>query len=175
MVINDLTVYARNDMYWQEIQGVVVSNENGRLHIEGESLTGGQNEAVVYISGATVYDLLTGYPVRSRDIREGTAAQMSFHGDYAFEVWLNCHEEYAAAFKAIASENIQYTADSCVFLTIDGKYRVYLTPDTYIIDPFAGAITPLDVFPGHEMFIWVDMVTASSPALAFPQKAVLIY
>jgi hypothetical protein len=169
-----LTALARDGMYDSEIYGRVISNEGGFLHIVGESF-GAPEEIVVNTDYASVYDLLTGFPIRTRDLAESMAVQVLHMGDYAAVVWANYESENAAAFKAITSENIQYTAEDCAFLTLDGKYRVVLTPDTLIIDPFAGALTPLDILPGHEMFIWVDMVTASSPALVYPEKVVLVY
>jgi hypothetical protein len=170
-----LTATEGSGMYYHEIQGIVVSNDDGFIYVEGESLTGGPGGVRAFTGEAAVYDLLTGFPARQGSIEEGMAVRMSYHEDHAAAIWLNFSDENAAAFKTEVSENIRYTADGCVFLTGDGKYRIVLSPETLVIDPFAGIITPLDIHPGYGMFVWVDMVTASRPALVYPQKVVLVY
>jgi hypothetical protein len=177
-----LTVRAANDMYVGEILGVITRKQGDCLRIEGEVLTeAGFPDVRICIDGAPVYDLITGLPVALTEIKTGMSVRAAFLIDDGPEpypavvVWLNsCHPE-AAVFSAHVSENIRYEGDYCTFLSADGKYRIIFTEDTYIYDPDYGTLSIADILPGQEYFIWVDMITASCPALVYPDKAVRIY
>jgi hypothetical protein len=161
-------------MYLHEIYGTIVFSEGGLVRISGESLTGDADEVDVYIHEAFIYDLITGYPAWPDHVYEGMAVRCSYEQNLAHGLWLNCGEDDAAAFKAVVSDNIHYNGMDCVFLTTDGKYRITLTADTVVIDPYRGVIKTGDIRPGMEMFVWVDMVTASYPAEAYPDRVVLV-
>ena len=163
-----------------ETMGIIEDFVMGRLHISGEALTAsGLDDVVIELGDAPIYDLLTGLPVLTREIDAGMevlAVYLMQSGGLpqAVALWLNPSHEDAAVFTTTVSENIQYGPDYCVFLSTDGRYRITLTADTEIFDPGCGPITTYDVVPGQEFFVWVDMITASSPALVFPDKVVLI-
>ncbi len=164
----NLTAFAGDVM--NEMIGLVVSNEDGELNVVED---GTDLEWMCLTTEAEAYDLLTGLPVYAEDIEAGTYIRV-FDEPRGPILWVNCWEDGAAAFKAMVSENIQYDEDTCYFLTGDEKYRVTLTPDTVIYDPDIGFIGPEDIRPGNEMFVWVDMVTASCPAQAYPDQVVII-
>ena len=163
-----------------ETIGTVEDFAMGCLYIIGEALTvGGLDSAIIELGDAPIYDLLTGLPISACCIKVGTDIRVAYIRQpdmpaQAITVWLNPNHEDAAVFTTIVSENIQYGLDYCVFLSADGRYRITLTADTYILDPGYGLITTQDILPGQEFFVWVDMITASSPALVFPDKVVLI-
>ena len=180
-----LTVKATDVTFEPEIQidetiGIIEALDWDYLHVSGEPLTlDGLYSAVINIGDAPIYDLITGLPVRASQLRIGMEVRVAYvqYDDdlpQAIAVWLHPSHKDAAVFTTIVSENIQYGPGYAVFLSQDGKYRVTLTSDTYIYDPEYGIITPEDVLPGQEYFVWVDMITASSPALVFPDKVVLI-
>lgn len=166
-----------------ETIGLVESFDGEHLHVTGEPLTvGGYSDIVINISHAPIFDLLTGHPVPidcqgfyNNFIEVGMSVRIAFTDNMeALAVWLNFDYEEAAAFSVVVSDNIQYGKDYAVFLCMDGKYRITLAVDTIIIDPLHGEITLADVIPGQEYFVWVDMITASSPAQVYPNKVVLI-
>ena len=164
----------------EETIGIIQDYSQGYLSIMGEPLTaGGLDAAKIELGDALIYCLLTGLPVTVSDIENGIWARVAYvqppNGlPQAITVWLHPNHEDAAVFTVTVSGNIQYGYDYCVFLSADNKYRVTLTSDTVIYDPVYGAIDPIDVEPGQQFFVWVDMITASSPALVFPDKVVLI-
>jgi hypothetical protein len=178
----DLTARAANDMYVGETLGKITLKSGDKLRVEGEVLTdAGFPDVQVVIDGAPVYDLVTGLPVALSEVKPGMTARVAYlvdDGPQPFPVvvlWLNGCHPHAAVFTAGVSENILHEDDHCVFLTADGRYRITLTGDTVIYDPAHGFITTADIEPGQEYFIWVDMITASCPALVYPDKAVRIY
>ena len=163
-----------------ETIGIIEDFAAGHLHISGEALTiGGLDDVIIELGDAPIYDLLTGLPITVYGIESGLEARAAYLRQpcgrhQAVAVWLNPGHEDSAVFTTIVSENIQYGPDYCVFLSADGRYRITLTADTYILCPDYGPITAMDIVPGQEFFVWVDMITASSPALVFPDKVVLI-
>lgn len=170
--------------FFYETWGVVAEASDDYIYLTGEPLTDGALTAVILnIGEAPVYDLLTGYPADPEQITEGMWIRAAYDmrtadtdpplADAAV-VWLHYGEEGSAAFKVTVSENIFYDESDCTFMTADGKYRITLTPETIITDTDDGFIEPDDIQPGVSMFIWVDMVTASSPAQAYPDKVMLI-
>jgi len=175
-----LTILTANGMYISEeiseTIGSVVDIDGISLHVEGEPLTAeGHTDIIVNIGGAKIYDLQTGFPVDVGYIEKGMSVRIAYDtSKTALAVWLNCVYEDSAVFSVVVSDNIQYGYDNCVFLCTDGKYRVTLSPETVIIDPHCGALSPADILPGQELFLWVDMITASSPSLVYPDKVVLI-
>jgi hypothetical protein len=168
-VMCGLTAWARGDM--NDMVGVVISNRDGLLSVADQREP--DLEWTCLVSEADVFDLLTGLPAEPEAMAEGSYIRVFEAGNRPV-IWINCFEEGAAAFKATVSENIQYFDNACNFLTCDEKYRVTLTPETVIYDPDTGFIGPSDILPGQEMFVWLDMVTASCPAQAYPDQVVLI-
>jgi len=162
-----------------ETIGEVVSINGHYLHVTGDPLTPlGKPSITANIKNAPIYDLLTGFPACITDITPDMSIRIAYiqkAGEaVAIAVWLNCDYEDSAAFTVVVSDNIQYGGDHSAFLSADGKYRVTLSPKTSIIDPYTGDLTPLCIVPGMEFFVWVDMITASSPSLVYPSKVVLI-
>ena len=163
-----------------EIMGVIIQKDGEQLHIVGESLTGHCGEVIVSIGNAPIYNLLTGRLEQAHAISGNISVRAAYiprqesHPHEAITVWLHALEDEAAVFSTVVSENIQYGVDHCVFLSTDGKYRITLNLDTLITDPNAGLLHPNEVYPGQEFFIWVDMITASNPALVYPYQVVLI-
>jgi len=162
-----------------ETIGEVVNLNGNYLHVIGEPLTpAGKHDIVVNIRHAPIYNLLTGFPAKIADIKPDMSIRIAYvhTGDKAeaIAVWLNCDYEESAVFTVVVSDNIQYGHEYSTFLSADGKYRVTLSHKTSIIDPYMGELSPLDIAPGMEFFIWVDMITASSPSLVYPSKVVLI-
>ena len=173
-----LTAYNHADV--GETIGEVVSIDGDYLHVTGEALTpAGRRNIVANIQNAPIYDLITGFPACISDIEPSMSIRIAYIQEggkaMAIAVWLNCDYEDSAAFTVVVSDNIQYANGSAVFLSADGKYRVTLCHKTSIIDPYMGELlTPHDIVPGMEFFIWVDMITASSPSQVYPSKVVLI-
>ena len=182
-ILPHLTVKATNVNFGADIDetvGIVDDHDDSYLFISGEALTyNGLDEIVLQVGDALVYDLITGLPACAGSIEIGMEVRAAYviqSDEYAqaVAIWLNpCHED-AAVFSTVVSDNIYYGPDYTVFLSADGRYRITLTADTYIYIPGHGEISPQDIFPGQEFFVWVDMITASSPALVFPDKVVSI-
>jgi len=183
VIIPHLTVKAADVTLETDIDetiGIVEDFSGGYLYIVGEALTyGGLDDVTVQLGDAPVYDLLTGLPVYAGSIEAGMEVRVAYlmqEEDYpqAVAIWLSPSHEEAAVFSTVVSDNIYYGRDYTVFLSADGRYRITLTADTYIYIPGFGEISPEDIQPGQEFFVWVDMITASSPALVFPDKVVSI-
>ncbi|MCL2197890.1 MAG: hypothetical protein FWB80_03100 [Defluviitaleaceae bacterium] len=181
----NLTAYAYGDNVGETI-GYVIDIEDDVVHFMGEPLTPrGFSNARVSIGGAPVYDLRTGFRVSAEeimvddDIRIAYYVPLSQSGKLepfpAVVAWLNWDCDSAAVFTVTVSDNISSSEESTVFLCSNGKYRVAITPDTVILDPYSGQLTPADIHPGMEFFVWVDILTASTPALIYPEKVVLVY
>jgi len=159
-----------------ETVGEVLAFTGTHLRVVGEPLTSaGGSDVWVEIGDAPIYDLWTGFCQDVSSIKIGMSARVAYVGNKALAVWLNYGRGDSAVLSVVVSDNIQYGADFAVFLSGDGKYRVVLTSETVIIDPGVGEISVLDVLPKQEFFVWVDMITASSPSLVYPDKVVLIY
>lgn len=158
-----------------EMAGFVAGINGSLLHIVGEPFAhAGHWDIVVDGADGQVYDLLTGFPTSIDNIKEGQNVRVAYdRSQRALAVWLNYGHAHGAVFSATVSENIWYGTDYCVFLCTDSKYRITLTAETVIIDPYHGKILSQDVLPGQSFFIWVDTITASSPSLVYPEKVVL--
>ena len=178
-----LTAKAAGVTFGTEIEETIgiINNRGGDfLKISGEALTsGGLDDVIVQIGDAPVYDLVTGLPVTVNSLKVGMevrAAYIRQAGRYpqAVAIWLRPGHRDAAVFSTTVSDNIYYGPDYTVFLSACGRYRITLTIDTFIFVPGYGEIYPEDIEPGQEFFVWVDMITASSPALVFPKKVVSI-
>jgi len=176
----DLTVLAAGDNVDETI-GYVTRVDGGKIYISGEAITSdGLPDVVVDLGDAPIYDLLTGLPMLAHEIN----ADMGIRAAYgaaaegkprpAVVVWMNWDYDNAAVFTVVVSENVHYGTDGVVFLSADGKYRVALTPEIVILDDRHNELYPSDIKPGMEFFVWVDMITASNPALVYPDKVVLI-
>ncbi|MCL2217908.1 MAG: hypothetical protein FWB91_12950 [Defluviitaleaceae bacterium] len=176
-----LTVLAAGDNVNETI-GSVIGLEDDRISIIGEAITdGGLPELVIQVNDAPIFDLLTGLPIKIDDIAPGMGIRVAYRPSMdgrpapAVAVWMNWDFEEAAVFTVLVSENIQYGTDSVIFLSADGKYRVAFTRETQILDYNHNPLNPGDIAPGMEFFVWVDMITASCPALVYPDKVVQIY
>jgi len=137
------------------------------------------DDVVVVLGDAPIFDLLTGLPVYADSIEIGMDIRVAYllQPDMlpqAVVIWLSPAHPEAAVFTTVVSENIQYGPDYVVFLSADGKYRITLDEDTFIYGPNCGELTFEDILPGQEFFVWVDMITASSPAQVYPDKVVMI-
>ena len=164
-----------------ETIGFVEGFDGENIHIIGEAITKcAYEDVIVNITNNThVYDLLTGFRVGANAIYEGMSARASYivgrsEPFDALAVWLNWDSNNAAVFSVAVSGNIQYSEDSCVFISNNGKYRVTISPETAIICPQYGLLSHMDILPGQEFFVWVDMITASNPAEVYPDKIVLM-
>ena len=182
-LIPHLTVNAAGvnlEMEIDETIGIIEDSKWGELHIIGEALTyGGLDEVVMQIGDAPIYDLTSGLPVSVSSIKAGMEARVAYYQyeddlPQAVAIWLHPSHEDAAVFSTTVSDNIYYGADYTVFLSACGRYRITLTEDTFIFVPGLGPITLEDIVPGQEFFVWVDTITASSPALVYPDKVVSI-
>jgi hypothetical protein len=175
-----LTVFAYGDNVGETI-GYVSDIHGEVICIEGEPLTEhGFSDVFIRLGNAPVYDLLTGFRVCSEDIFPDTDIRAAYtitrnEPFPAVVVWLNWDNEHAAAFTVTASENINTGSDETVFLCKNGKYCVVIAPETIIIDPHYGTLSHEDITSGMEFFVWVDMITASTPALVYPDKVVVVY
>jgi len=178
-VFQGLTVLAAGDNVNETI-GSVVSLEGDKIGVVGEAITdGGLTEVVVRVGGAPIFDLRTGLPITLQDIVPEMGVRAAYEKSEgvanAVAIWVNWDFDDAAVFTVLASENIHYGADGVVFLSADGKYRVVLNQETQILDYNHNPLTPADIAPGMEFFVWVDILTASCPALVYPDKVVQIY
>ena len=173
-----VTVFAADDNVGETL-GYVAEIYGDVIHIVGEPLTDGAFcEVLVRVGDAPVYDLRTGFRVCASEIRKDMDARVAYFLDDepgAVVVWLNWDYDDAAVFTVTASENITVGAEGTVFLCAGGRYRVALFPDTIILCPHHGPLSHCDVAPGMEFFVWVDMITASTPASVYPDKVVLVY
>jgi len=164
-----------------ETIGTVSNIYDRYVHVVGEPLTAaGHKNVIVNIADAPIFDLVTGYSAQISDVKKGMNIRIAYEVSEkkeptALVIWLNCEHESSAVFTVVVSDNIQYGHNNCVFLSHDGKYRVTISHKTVIIDPYYGHISPSDIQPGQEFFVWVDTITASSPSLVYPDKVVLIY
>jgi len=179
----NLTAKAAGVTFETEIDetiGIIESYRGDFVRISGEALTyGGLDDVTVQVGEAPIYNLVTGLPATVRSLKPGTEARSAYFmqaGKHpqAVAIWLNPSHEDAAVFSTTVSDNIYYGPDYTVFLSADGRYRITLTVDTFIYVPGYGEVYPEDVVPGQEFFVWVDMITASSPALVYPSKVVCI-
>ncbi|MCL2572514.1 MAG: hypothetical protein FWE11_08930 [Defluviitaleaceae bacterium] len=176
-----LTVKATNvTLEIDETIGIILDFTNDFLYISGDALTPmGLNEGTIQLGDAPIYDLLTGLPVHAEKIELGAEVRIAYFYvpeeiPQAVTIWLYPNHEEAAVFTTTVSDNIHYTPDYCVFLSADGRFRITLTHDTTIYDPTQGFLTPEEIEPGQMFFIWVDILTASSPAQVYPEKVVRI-
>ena len=180
----DLTVLAFDDMNTVgETAGHVVSFDGQEIHVVGEAITSaGYADVIICIKNSPpVYDLLTGFEISPSTIYEGMCIRAAYlpsglfgKPSEAITVWANWDFDDSAVFSVVVSENIQYGNGYCVFLSQDGKYRITVTYETSLTCPYFGTITPRDILPYQEFFVWVDMITASSPALVYPDKMVML-
>jgi hypothetical protein len=182
---SSLTVFAYDDTVFEsnvgETIGYVLSIRGDIVQVLGEPLAAdGFSNVLVNIENAPVYDLRTGFRVLAQNIREEMDIRVAYHIREsepfpAVVAWLNWNDEDAAVFTVTVSENIVSDEDDVIFLSADKKYRVALTPQTIIYDPFHGLLSPQEISHGTELFVWVDMITASAPALVYPDKVVVVY
>ena len=176
--------YAEEPVIIGETIGYVTQVHGDVLHVVGEPLTNSGFESVrVRIGDAPVYDLRTGFKASRHVITKNTNLRIAYivppQADTAAPLeavvlWLNWNEADAAVFTVIASENFRNDTEGTVFLCSDGKYCISLAPDTEILDSRGNRLSHANITQGMEFFIWVDMITASSPALVFPHKVVQV-
>jgi len=178
--VSHLTVTAHSITLEGETIGYVIGRDGDYIHIVGDLLSEvGLDDVIIDIKGSHIYDLLTGFPISSQDIHIGTSIRVIYRISQeepfnALTVWINWDSPNSAVFSVEVSLNIQYGNDSCAFLSADGKYLIMISEDTTVWCPFRGEISPLDIVFGQELFIWVDMITASTPALVYPDMVVLM-
>jgi hypothetical protein len=162
-----------------ETIGYVTHAEDEIVHLVGEPLEDdGYYNAIIHLANAPVYDLRTGFRVPSDTIKKGSDIRVAYHTHtdpfHAVVAWLNWNEPDAAVFTVVAGESLSTSPETTTFLSADGKYRLFLTPETIIIDPHHGPLSPDKIRTGMEFFIWVDFITASTPAMVYPEKIVLV-
>ncbi|MCL2840611.1 MAG: hypothetical protein FWE05_07525 [Defluviitaleaceae bacterium] len=181
IAFQSLTVLAVGDNVNETI-GTILSIENDKIRVKGEAITdGGQTEIVIHVGDAPIFDLRTGLPVSLQNVSPNMGIRAAYEivgtdtPAKAVAIWLNPEDEDAAVFTVLVSENIQYGTDGVVFLSVDEKYRVVLNQESQILDYNHAPLTSANIVPGMEFFVWVDMITASCPALVYPDKVVQIY
>jgi len=164
-----------------EIIGYVMDIHDDIVHVVGEPFADdGLQGALVRIGEAPVYDLRTGLRVPAQSIRKDMDIRIAYNVQQtsdpfpAVVVWLNWDDDDAAVFTVEVSENITHGNEGFVFLSADGKYRVVLTPETTILDHNNKNLPVSEITSGMEFFVWVDMITASTPALVYPEKVVVV-
>ncbi|MCL1844656.1 MAG: hypothetical protein FWF77_02000 [Defluviitaleaceae bacterium] len=163
-----------------ETIGFVMEISGDVLHVVGDPLTpSGYASVLVSVGDAPVYDLKTGHRVRADAITLDSDVRVAYNlgGDEphsAVVFWLNWSCADAAAFSVFVGESIVISEDSATFLCANEKYRITITADTTIIDPNRGYLSPAEITTGMEFFVWTDMITASFPALVFPEKIVVV-
>ena len=166
-----LPITARADVY-ECAEGVVTAGGGGFVWLD--------DGRVYNTSSADAFDLLTGCRIYASEVIQGDSVKIEYAYTNmewldAVNVWVNYGADGAAAFKAMVSGDMQFFGDGqCAFLTVDGKYRIMVGGDTEVFDPAVGRIEPAELRPGYEVFVWVDMVTASRPAQVYPEKIVVI-
>ncbi|MCL2420830.1 MAG: hypothetical protein FWD03_03155 [Defluviitaleaceae bacterium] len=172
--------------YYQETLGEAILREDGLLLVSGFGLTEDSlDEVLLYIEEAEIYDLRTGFAVGAEAIYEGDCVRVVYEVETdgnetghalarALEIYVHAGEQDAADFMVVVSDNIWYSDEGCVFVTIDGKYRVTLDDDTMLLDAYGYEMSYDDIVPGMEMFVWAATVTASFPGQVVPDKIVLL-
>jgi len=167
--------------YYMEILGEAIPRDDGFLLVSGIGLTeDAWDEVLLYIDEAEIYDLMTGFTIGPEDIYEGDCIRVVYESadaDYplarALEIYVHAGEPRAADFMVVVSDNIWYSDEGCVFVTMDGKYRITLTDDTLLFDGHGYEIAYDEIATGMEMFVWAAFVTASFPGQVLPDKIVL--
>ena len=158
-----------------ETLGEAISLEDGYLHISGVGLTDDSlDEVLLYIEGAEIFDLRTGFAINADKIYKGDTVRVVYVDYVALEIYVHAGDPVAADFMVVVSDNIWYSDDTCVFVTIDGKYRITVTEETLLTDGLGYGISWEDIEPGMEMFVWAAFLTASFPGQIIPDKIVLI-
>ena len=167
-----------------ETLGEVIPTDDGLLLVSGISLTEDSwDEVLLCIEEAEIYDLRSGFAISPQDIYEGDCVRVVYalDGDdighiaaRALMVYAHAGAQDAADLMIVVSDNIWYSEEGCVFVTLDGKYRVTLSEDTLLLDSYGYEISYDEITPGMEMFVWADFVTASVPGQVIPDKIVLL-
>ena len=173
LAIIPINTLAYSDFY--ETIGEAIAVEDGYLLVSGIGLTdGAQDEVLLFIGGAEIYDLRTGFPMDPNNIRQGDSLRVAYDTEgSALEVYVHAGEVGSADFMVVVSGNIWYSDEGCVFVTIDGKYRIILDEDTLLLDSYGYEMSWDEIEPGMEMFVWAAFVTASFPGQVIPDKIVL--
>jgi len=167
--------YPVNAYGYMETLGEVTPQGDGYLHVSGIGLTDGAFDEILFYAGnAEVYDLRSYFVMSWEEILAGDQVRVVYEGDKAFEIYVHAGDSMAADFMVVVSDNIWHEDDGCVFVTIDGKYRITLTEETQLFDSLGYEISWDDIEPGMEMFVWAAFLTASFPGQIIPDKIVLI-
>ena len=171
------------DHYFETL-GEAIPTEDGLLLVSGISLTEGSwDEVLLCIEKAEIYDLRSGFAINFNDIYEGDCVRVvykfdetdiSYSAAHALIVYAHVGEQDSADLIIVVSDNIWYSDEGCVFVTLDGKYRVTLSEDTLLLDSNGYDVSYDDIAPGMEMFVWADFVTASFPGQVIPDKIVVL-
>lgn len=167
-----------------ETYGQAVPQDDGYLYVSGIGLTDNAwDEVLLYIYDAEIYDLRTGFAINPNDIYDGNYVRVVYepemsNNDYplarAIVIYVHAGEPDTADFIVAVSDNIWYSNESCIFVTMDGKYRFTVTEDTLLLDGYGREISFEEIAPGMEMFVWAAFVTASFPGQVIPDKIVLL-
>jgi len=161
--------------YPKETIGEAVFREDGLLYISGIGLTeDALDEVLLYIDGAEIYDLRTGFLIGPEEIFDGDTLRVVYDDDQALTIYAHAGEPESADFMVVVSDNIWYSDEGCFFVTQDGKYRVTLTEDILLLDENGYGMFFDEIVPGMEMFVWAAFVTASFPGQVVPEKIVLL-
>ncbi|MCL2400584.1 MAG: hypothetical protein FWC91_12675 [Defluviitaleaceae bacterium] len=170
--------------YFMETLGQAIPQDDGYLYVLGIGLTDDAwDEVLLYIYDAEIYDLRTGFSINSNEIYEGDYVRVVYEPDWtnvdypmaqALVIYVHAGEPNTADFVVAVSDNIWYSSEGCVFVTMDGKYRFTITEDTLLLDRYGHEISFEDIVPGMEMFVWAAFVTASFPGQVIPDKIVLL-
>jgi len=170
--------------YYHETLGEAIPTEDGLLLVSGISLTeNAWDEVLLCIANAEIYDLRSGFVINPNDIYEGDCVRVVYALDgvgtghplaQALMVYVHAGEQDAADLMVVVSDNIWYSDEGCVFVTLDGKYRVTLSADILLLDSHGYEISCDEIVPGMEMFVWAAFVTASFPGQVIPDKIVLL-
>ena len=166
--------------YYSEILGEAIPREDGLLLVSGIGLTDDAwDEVLLYIDDAEIYDLRTGFAIEPNDIYEGDCIRAVYEPGWdgvssALIIYVNAGEQDAADFMVVVSDNIWYADEGCVFVTLDGKYRITLEEGTLLLDSYGFEMSWDEIVPGMEMFVWAAFVTASFPGQVVPDKIVLL-
>ena len=166
--------------YYPETLGEALPRDDGLLLVSGIGLTeDAWDEVLLYIDEAEIYNLRTGFAIGANEIHEGDCIRVMYEPgrdevSHALVIYVHAGEQDAADFMVVVSDNIWHTETGCVFVTIDGKYRITIEEDTLLLDNYGYEMSWDEIVPGMEMFVWAAFVTASFPGQVVPDKIVLL-
>ena len=171
------------DLQVWEIVGTGTLDEDGMLFVEGEMLYGEHwDEVELYVADALVYDLRSGLRTTAAALSQ-EYPHIPIHAVYVpideplgHAVIMYCYadDEGSADFYTVAGENIRYGDGLCVFMTMDGKFRIVIDERTPVFTDSGQPVRAEDIRPGAEMLIWAGSLTASFPGQLTPERVVIM-